>query len=109
MKKLFLIATGVMIITAIAFTVATPAKAQSKSWSGRYEYAMIKYDGPDRVQYLTPEKTDYERLFKRISLPKEAHDEEFCIMIAINTMAKDGWEPIQLHSTRVLLRRPASN
>jgi hypothetical protein len=41
-----------------------------------------------------------------ITVPKDAENEEFCLAVASNIMAKDGWEPVNLDSRRILYRRP---
>jgi len=84
------------------------AKAQNRpSPRQDYEYAIIKWDGPDKLQFITPEKTEFLRAFKSgVKLPADVHDEEFCVVWAVNRMAKEGWEVVTLHSTRVMLRRP---
>lgn len=49
------------------------------------------------------------RLFKTgVELPKDIHDEEFCLAWAANKLAQDGWEPVNLNATRVLMRRQVS-
>ena len=69
---------------------------------------MIKWDGPDRIQFLTPQRSEVIRLFKTgVTLPPEVRDEEFCLTWAANKLAQEGWEPVNLNSTRILLRRPA--
>jgi hypothetical protein len=73
----------------------------------RFEYALLKWDGPDRIQIFYPDRFESTRLFQQgYQLPKGARDEEYCVNIVINNMAKDGWVPIQLHATRVLFQRP---
>ena len=109
MKRLTLtLVAGAAI--AVAFTLLSPGRAQNAGGAQRYECAIIKYDGPDRIQYITPEKSETVRLFKTgVELPKDIHDEEFCMMYAANKLAKEGWEPVTLHATRLVLRRPIRN
>jgi hypothetical protein len=86
-------------------------KAQDKPVSTQaWEYGMVKWDGPDKIQIITPEKTECLRVFKTGAvLPPEIHDEEFCVVWALNRVAKDGWEPITLHATRILIKRQVSH
>jgi hypothetical protein len=75
----------------------------------RFEYTLLKYDGPDRIQLFFPDRFVARRIFQEgHKLPQGARDEEFCVAFVINEMAKDGWLPIQLHATRVLFQRPVS-
>lgn len=98
-------------MTAVALFICLGATfmlhAQDKTVQpARYEYTLMKWDGPDKVQLFYPNKFEYFRVFDQGNkLPKNAHDEEYCVALVINKLAKDGWEPIQLHATRVLFRR----
>ena len=106
MKKIAItyIAAGILLIAGIALAQDKPVTAQT------YEYGMIKWDGPDKVQIITPEKTEYIRVFKSgVTLPDNIHDEEFCDMWAMNRVAKDGWESVMVHATRILIRRQISH
>jgi hypothetical protein len=40
-----------------------------------------------------------------VTIPKDAQEEEFCLAWGTNQMAKEGWEPVDFDSRRVLLRR----
>jgi hypothetical protein len=74
--------------------------------AARYEYAIVQWDGPDRLFYNLPGKFEIVRLKDLgITVPKEAHEEEFCLTTAANIMAKDGWEAVNLNSRRILFRR----
>lgn len=97
-------------MVAIAFMawlgIASPVLAQSVA-TQTYEYAVIKYDGPDRIQLILPDSTEFIRVFQTgAKLPKNIHDEEFCVNWAVNHLAKSGWEVVNLHATRVMLKRP---
>ena len=70
-----------------------------------YEYAMIKWDGPDKLAMIYPDRADFVRVFKIAKPPPEINDEEFCLTWGINRLAKEGWEPVNLDSRRILLRR----
>lgn len=100
MKKLICLA--LFILTAC---VVLPASAQDKAV--KYEYAIVKWDGPDRLYKNLPgNKLEVVKLDKMgITVPKEAQNEEFCLSVAANLMAKDGWEPVNLNSRRILFRR----
>lgn len=100
MKKLLCLA--LIILTAF---VVVPAPAQDTAV--KYEYAIVKWDGPDYLYKNLPgNKLEVVRLEKiGIVVPKEAQNEEFCLSVAANLMAKDGWEPVNLNSRRILFRR----
>ena len=83
--------------------------AQDKPARQQFEYALVKWDGPDKIQIFYPDRFENFRVFEKGHvLPKNAHDEEYCVNLVINNLAKEGWQAIQLHSTRVLLQRTVS-
>jgi hypothetical protein len=94
--------------TTVLLSIALLARAADDRPAAppRYEYGMIKWDGPDKIQFITPEKTEQLRAFKSgAKLPPDTHDEEYCVTWAVNRMAAEGWEPVALHATRVMIRR----
>ena len=46
----------------VLFNGAKLATAQEKATTQRFEYAMIKWDGPDRIQYMLPDRFELARL-----------------------------------------------
>ncbi len=100
-----------LVIISLAILMACVAgtrllRAQEKPARQQYEYALLKWDGPDKIQICYPDHFESYRVFEKgFTLPKNAHDEEYCVNVAVNSLAKDGWQAIQLHATRVLLQR----
>ena len=70
-----------------------------------YEYAMIKWDGPDKLAMIYPDHAEVVRVFKIIKLPPDISEEEFCLTWGANKLGKEGWEPVNLNSRRILFRR----
>lgn len=108
-KWSLLVAVGVSLCAASAFwpkALAQPTQAQGSI--PRYECAIIKWDGPDKIQFIMPDRAEMVHVFKQpgVSLPKDIHDEEFCVAWACNKLGQEGWKPMELHATRVLLCRP---
>ena len=99
MKRLII---TLMFLTGLAVCGAINAPAQE---AAKYEYAIAKWDGPDRVQYILPGKFEEVRLFEKHPLPKGAQPEEFCLTVAANEMAAQGWQAVNLNSRRILFRR----
>ena len=72
----------------------------------RYEYAVVKWDGPDRLYYNLPDKFELVYLTKTgVTIPKDAQAEEFCLAYAANKMARENWEVVNLDSRRIVFRR----
>src|SRR5438270_9402017 len=102
MKKLALILP--LIVLSLVLLVI-PGKAQEKSVA-KYEYAILKWDGPDRLFYNMPSGFELVHLEKKgVKIPGDAQNEEWCLAYGANELAKDGWEPVNLDSRRILLRR----
>ena len=102
MKRLALTVT----LFASLFLLGTiTAPTQDKAAAQQYEYAMIKWDGPDRIQYILPDKFEVVRLGKKFPRPDGAQEEEYYLAMATNELARQGWEAMTLDSRRILLRR----
>ncbi len=108
MKKF--IYTGI-VITVIGLLVSQQKlAAQDKASAPKYEYAIVKWDGPDRLYYNLPDKFELVHLSQSgVAIPKEAQNEEFCLAYAANKMARDGWETVTLDSRRIVVRRPLAH
>jgi hypothetical protein len=70
-----------------------------------YEYAMIKWDGPDKLAIIYPDRAEVVRVFKHAKPPADISEEEFCLTWGANQLGKEGWEPVNLNSRRILFRR----
>ena len=97
----------ILLMSALAGGVA-PVFAQDGAAAQKFEYAMVKWDGPDRIQYILPDKFEMVHLGEKHPLPKGAQGEEFYLTRATNELAKQGWEAVNINSRRILLRRPLS-
>lgn len=109
MKKIVCIA-----LLALVSCVVMPSYsfAQDKAANHQtYEYAIVKWDGPDRLYYNLP-NDEFKLVYLEkdgVKIPKDADNEQYCLSIAANRMAKEGWEPINLDSRRILFRRALSD
>jgi hypothetical protein len=102
MKKIVLI-SAVLLAGVLGTTMLT--KGQDKAVP-KYEYGIVKWDGPDRLFYNLPEKFECVHLEKNgVTIPRDAQAEEWCLAYGSNKMAQEGWEPINLDSRRILFRR----
>ena len=95
-----------LLLTTALLWPARPGSSEDKPSTPKYEYAVVKWDGPDRLFYNLPDKFELVHLGKSgVQIPHEAQNEEWCLAYAANKMGKEGWEPIALDSRRVLFRR----
>ena len=105
MKKLITAVVLVAIAGCLAATLLV--RAQDKA-AAKFEYAIVKWDGPDRLFYNLPNKFELVHMEKEgVKLDRDAQAEEFYLAYACNKMALDGWEPVNLDSRRVVFRRAA--
>jgi hypothetical protein len=109
MKKMKWLAIG-MTALAVWLGASLLGSAQDKSAAQRYEFAVIKWDGNDKVCVNLPGKSEIWHVFELSSTrtPREMQDEEFCLAWSANRLAKDGWEVVNLDSRRLVLRLPVS-
>lgn len=105
MKKICLL----LLLPAALFLAALTQRstAQATATTPRWEYGILKWDGPDRIYYNLPGKFELVHLNdKGVDRPKNAQEEEFYLAYAANQVAAEGWEVVNLDSRRLLLRRP---
>ncbi len=95
-----------LVIALLCFGSMPAGYTQEKSSAAKYEFAVVKWDGPDRIYYNLPGKFELVFLSKTgVQIPRDAQPEEWCLAYAANVMAKDGWEAVNLNSRRILFRR----
>lgn len=93
------------ILASLLLAVATQ-NAQETSRASLYEYAIVKWEGQDRLAYNLPNQFELVHMRDRkVPFPKDAQEEEFWLAYAANEMAKQGWEAVNLNSRRILFRR----
>jgi len=96
----------VLFLTLAVLWVAPSGHSQDKPATPKYEFAVVKWDGPDRLFYNLPDKFELVFLSKTgVHIPPGAQAEEWCLAYAANVLAKDGWEAVNLNSRRILFRR----
>ncbi len=96
-----------LIALAIALFAFVGLHAQNKSGPAAYEYAIVKWDGPDRLYYNLPQSFVMVHVRSQgVMIPRDAQEEEWCLTYAANQLAQEGWETVTLDSRRIVLRRP---
>ena len=94
------------IVLAVALLAFVGLQAQNKSEPAAYEYAIVKWDGPDRLYYNLPQSFVMVHVRSQgVTIPRDAQEEEWCLTYAANQLAKEGWETVTLDSRRLVLRR----
>jgi len=107
MRRTTLLAIG---ITALAVWLGASlfSTAQEKAPARQHEYAIIKWDGTDKVCVNLPSKSEILHVYELSGsrTPKEMQEEEFCLAFMANKLAKEGWEVAALDSRRLVFHRP---
>lgn len=105
-KNLLLTLAGLVVLFTLSAALFSPA--QEKSSAQKYECALIKWDGNDKVYVNLPDRSELVRVAEvgKVHIPKDMQEEEFYLAWMCNKLAKEGWEPVNLDSRRILLRRP---
>ena len=100
MKKYTLIVSGIALLAFVGL------QAQNKGLPAPYEYAIVKWDGPDRLYYNMPQSFVMAHVRSQgVTIPRDAQEEEWCLTYAANQLAQEGWETVTLDSRRIVLRR----
>lgn len=96
-----------VICLLVSLVLASAAlRAQDSPRLPAYEYAIVKWEGQDRLAYNLPNQFELVHMRDRkVPFPKDAQEEEFWLAYAANEMAKQGWEAVNLNSRRILFRR----
>ena len=107
MKSLTII--GLLFCALVTLHPAAAIAAEKSVAASDWEYAIVKWDGPDRIFYYLPGKFEVVHMKDQgVEVPKDAQAEEFYLAWATTKMAGDGWEAVNLNSRRVLFRRAKS-
>jgi hypothetical protein len=106
MRKTTLLAIG---ITALAVWLGASlfSTAQEKALPQHFEYAVIKWDGNDKICVNLPSKSEILHVYELSGsrTPKEMQEEEFCLAFMANKLAKEGWEVAAFDSRRLVFHR----
>lgn len=96
----------ILVLVAVVLSSPAPVAIGQGSEAAVYEYAIVKWDGPDRLYYNLPDKFELVHLTRTgVTIPREAQAEEFCLAYAANKMAKENWSVVTLDSRRLVFRR----
>ena len=109
MKNTTLLAIGITTL-AVWLGISYFSTAQEKAVARQSEFAVIKWDGSDKVCVNLPNKSEILHVYEQSGnrTPKEMQEEEFCLAWMANKMAKDGWEVAAFDSRRLVFRRPVN-
>ncbi|MEI7731949.1 MAG: hypothetical protein WCO56_20415 [Verrucomicrobiota bacterium] len=108
----------ILILSIAAVTLGGyllyPAKADSKNSSQTYEYATIRWSGRENTHLIRPngEAEMLGPLFanvpRRRDKSERVDDRVLCLNIAVNALAKEGYEVAAMTSDEVMMKRPTA-
>ena len=94
-KPLVIVSLAALVLGLVG---AKLLHAQEKPTRQQYEYALLKWDGPDKIQVFYPDRFEFYRVFEKGNvLPKNAHDEtsqcwqQSCAMISLYLSVSVGY------------------
>lgn len=108
MKNLWWLALTAGVAAVCLWAAATdPAPSLA---SPRYEYATLRWDGPENTHVIHP-SGKVERLGRQlmgIRKPEPADERAFYMNLAANALGREGYELVALTPDDYLFRRPVS-
>lgn len=86
------------------------AKAADASAFQTYEFATIRWGGRENTHLIRPNgKVEVlGPLLNKVQRPERADDRAFYMTIAMNAVAKEGYEFAGMTSDEIVMRRPVS-
>ena len=109
MKKIIAVLFVLVGIGLFLTLFPRPVLAQSSSFQ-TYEYVTIRWGGPDNthlirangsVEFLKP-------LLMKVKRPDRSDDRSFYMNVAMNAVAKEGYEFAGMTSDEIVMKRPIS-
>ena len=109
MKKTTLLVIGFAALAVWLGASLISSAQQARSSALHAEYAVIKWDGSDKVCVNLPGKSEIMHVYELSGsrTPKDMQEEEFCLAWMANKLAKDRWEVVTLDSRRLVFKRDA--
>jgi hypothetical protein len=108
MKKTTMLAVGIIAVV-VWLGASLLSTAQVKAPAMHREYAVIKWDGSDKVCVNLPGKSEIMHVYELSGsrTPKDMQEEEFCLAWMANKLAKERWEVVAFDSRRLVFSREA--
>ena len=108
MKKLTtLIVCATLIVVVCSVPFLRSARAADLNSSAPYEYVTLRWDGIANTHYIRPNGTVefMGNQFVRLKKPDRADDRSFYMNMALNTLAKEGYELASMTPDDYVLKR----
>ncbi len=102
--KTLILAAGIGLLSLVCASMLV--RAQTAGTNQRSEAAIIKWDGTDRIQVLTPAKSEVIHVYKDGGQKMaDIPEEEYCLTWVANKLMQQGWELVNLNNRRILMQR----
>jgi hypothetical protein len=101
---------AVVALACLGIVSIRPVSSQSSTRRAAHEYATVWWDGTDNSKLIRPDGTveSLAPLFMPTKRPASTDDRSFYLTLALNTLAKDGWEYAGTLNKDIILKRPAA-
>jgi hypothetical protein len=105
--NLFVAVAALTLIVTVASLLSSRA-ADSPPAGAKYEYATIRWGGPDNTHVIRPggEVEFVGPQLRQIKRPDRSNDRSLYMNVVMNGMAEHGWEFAGMTSDDIVMRRP---
>ena len=105
-SKLPCIAATLILLT-VGLTIPLNAADTTNAPSPRLEYATIHWDGRDNTHIVLPngEVKSLGSQLTKISKPNRTDDRAFYMNIAMNSLAKEGYEFVAIRDNDIVMKK----
>lgn len=110
MKKTLSILCGAALFAAVLWFVPVHVSSAAEPESDRLEYVTLRWAGRDNTHVIRP-NGEVEFLgpqFAAIKKPNRADDRSFYMNVALNALAKQGFELVAMTPDDYVMKRKAS-
>ena len=107
MKKTLSIASGAAVCLLAVYLIARGAEASSFQ---SYEFATIRWGGRENTHFIRPNgKVEFlGPIFGRVQRPARTDERAFYMNIAVNAVAREGYEFAGMTSDEIVMKRPVT-
>ena len=99
--------TAFALLATIAAIACARMLAADTTTVAKYEYVTIRWGGRDNTHIVRPggQVEFISSELKKAPKPKDADDRAFYMNLALNSLAKDGFELVAMSSDDMIVRR----
>jgi len=106
MKRIYLFALGMFACAVIGFFAAKLFAAEANSFQ-TFEYGTVRWAGRENTHFIRPNGTVeiLGPILTKIQRPDRVDERTFYMNIAVNAVAREGFEVTAMTSDEIVLKR----